>query len=256
MQNYFNHKEAAKRYKTGRPNFHSLVVDKIKTQLRLEKKLDICLDVACGTGLLTEALLNISEKVIGLDNSEGMLSQANENERINYILGEAEDLSVVKGFVDLISVSSAFHWLDQAAFLKTSYEKLKQDKYLVIHNNSFTSSTKDGDSNLFKNWMKESYLKKFASPKRNQKPVDQSEISSMGFEIVKDDKFENVVPFNKAGLINYLITQSNVISNVELGEYTLDEVKNWLSEELAVHFEKIETRNFVFGNHLEFLKRN
>jgi len=104
--------------------------------------------------------------------------------------------------------------------------------------------------------MKESYLKKFVSPKRNKKSADQSEISSIGFEIVKDDKFENVVSFNKEGLISYLITQSNVISNVELGEYTLNEVKNWLGEELAIHFEKIETRNFIFGNHLMFLKRN
>jgi len=256
MQNYFNYKEAAKRYKTGRPNFHSQVVEKIKSKLGLDEKLNLCLDVACGTGLLTEALLGISEKVIGLDNSEGMLSQVNENKNIDYILGQAEDLSIVQGFVDLITVSSAFHWFDQGAFLKSSYEKLNRGRYIVIHNNSFTSSTKDDDSDVFKNWMTESYLKKFVSPKRNKKSVDQSEIASTGFEFIKDDKFENVVSFNKMGLINYLVTQSNVISNVELGEYTLDEVKNWLSKELEIHFEKTEERNFIFSNHLVFLKRN
>lgn len=31
MKNYFHHQEAAKRYKKGRPAFHALVIDKIKT---------------------------------------------------------------------------------------------------------------------------------------------------------------------------------------------------------------------------------
>lgn len=255
MDNYFDHQEAAKRYKTGRPNFHFIVVEKIKLHLSLKNKLGLCLDVACGTGLLSEALLAISEKVIGIDNSEGMLSQANKNNNINYLLGQAENLSIVNGLVDLITVSSAFHWFNQAAFLKSSFTKLNVGSYIVIHNSFFTSRTEDEFSDSYKSWMIEVYLKKFISPKRNQKSVSQSEILSIGFEIIGDEKFENIVAFDKQGLVNYLVTQSNVISNVEQGQYSIEEVKQWLNKELTAHFEHKETRNFIFGNHLVFLQK-
>lgn len=255
MKNYFDYQEAAKRYKIGRPNFHSLIVEKIKDYLQLEGKLGVCLDVACGTGLLSEALLEISSKVIGVDNSTGMLSQVEENPKIEYVLAAAENIEIQERFVDLITVSSAFHWFDQEAFLKSSYSLIEINKYLVIHNNYFTSRTTDNESNLFNSWMKESYLKKFISPRRNLKSVSESEILSIGFEITGDDKFENKVLMSKLDLIDYLITQSNIISNEEIENYSLDEVKYWLSNELSNHFENTKSREFIFGNHILFLKK-
>jgi len=256
MTNYFDYQEAAKRYKKGRPDFHHIVVDKIKEKLKLKEKLETCLDVACGTGLLTEALLQISNSVIGIDNSEGMLNQTQKHPNIQYILGEAEDLKMIDGLVDLITVSSSFHWFNQKAFLQSSYRKLKNGNYIVIHNNFFTSRTEDKRSDLFTNWMTESYLKKFKSPKRNQKSVNESDIKSLGFHNAGNQSFENTVPFTKMKLIDYLLTQSNIISNVELGNYTIDDVKPWLANELENHFEQKEVRNFIFGNRLLFLSKD
>jgi len=255
MQNYFDHQEAAKRYKKGRPVFHALVVDKIKTHLNIEKKLPKCLDVACGTGLLTKALLEISEKVIGLDNSKEMLNHAEQDERITYIYRDAEKLEIIKDQVDLITVSSAFHWFNQNAFLKSCSLKLPIGNYITVHNNFFTSKTTDEKSDEFTNWMSERYLKKFISPKRNRYSVEESEMRTLDFVISANEQFENIVSFGKENLIDYLITQSNVISNVEMGNYTIDEVKNWLGKELNDHFEEDVKRDFRFGNRLIFLKR-
>src|SRR6185503_5916696 len=58
--NYFNTKAAAERYSTGRPDFHRTTIKHIKDFLRLETKLDRALDIACGTGLSTKALLEIA----------------------------------------------------------------------------------------------------------------------------------------------------------------------------------------------------
>jgi len=54
--NYFNPKTAAQRYSKGRPDFHSKTIKHIKDYLRIDKKLDNALDIACGTGLSTRAL--------------------------------------------------------------------------------------------------------------------------------------------------------------------------------------------------------
>jgi len=255
MKNYFDYQEAAKRYKKGRPAIHSLVVEKIKTKINIEKKLTTCLDIACGTGLLTKALLEISEAVIGLDNSREMLSQVEQDDRIKYVYGAAEDLENIKGIVDLITVSSAFHWFNQKAFLRSCNLKLSVGNYIAIHNNYFTSKTTDSKSDEFTHWMTETYVKKFIPPKRNNYSVEESEMVDLGFIVSAKEQFENIVSFGKENLIDYLITQSNVISNVEMGNYSIDKVKNWLKAELNDHFEDGIKREFKFGNHLIFLKK-
>ncbi|MBL0256881.1 MAG: hypothetical protein IPQ03_04835 [Bacteroidetes bacterium] len=58
--NYFNRKTAAERYSRGRPDFHSNTLKHIKEYLQLDLKLDKALDIACGTGLSTKALLDIA----------------------------------------------------------------------------------------------------------------------------------------------------------------------------------------------------
>lgn len=62
FMNYFNSKTAAERYTKGRPHFHSNTIMHIKDFLHLDKKLNNALDVACGTGLSTKALLEIATK--------------------------------------------------------------------------------------------------------------------------------------------------------------------------------------------------
>jgi predicted TPR repeat methyltransferase len=67
--NYFNAKTAAERYSKGRPDFHSNTIKHIKDYLHLDKKLNNALDIACGTGLSTKALLEIATNVYGTDTS-------------------------------------------------------------------------------------------------------------------------------------------------------------------------------------------
>ncbi|MBL7709803.1 MAG: methyltransferase domain-containing protein, partial [Chitinophagaceae bacterium] len=70
--NYFDPKTAAERYSKGRPDFHHNTIRHIKEYLQLDKKLDAALDIACGTGLSTKALLEIATTVYGTDISQEM----------------------------------------------------------------------------------------------------------------------------------------------------------------------------------------
>jgi len=254
-KNYFNYNAAAKRYKIGRPNFHAVVIQKIKDQLGLNNKINRCLDVACGTGLLSKALLEIADQVVGIDNSEAMLNEAFQHPQINYWYGEAEKVDTIEGTFDLITVSSAFHWFKQKKFLQACHSKLLIGNYIVIHNNFFTSTTKDERSDNFKDWMTNQYLVKFVGPKRQTYAIDEARIMQLGYEVIPSEKFENVVVFNKTQLVDYLVTQSNIIAKVELGHYTIEEVKLWLYEALENHFIENEERHFVFGNRFLFLKK-
>ncbi len=253
--NYFDFRGAAKRYKEGRPDFHIIISEIIREKIGFEGKLNHCLDVACGTGLLSKALLFISKNVTGIDQSQEMLDLAEKDASIEYLLGDAESLNVYNGFTDLITVSSAYHWFDQKAFLKSCAQRLKKDSFLVIHNNYFTAKTAEEDFKKFTEWMVNDYLKKYKSPDRNIKKATLSDWNEIGFEFHIREDFQNYVRFTKEELIRFLITQSNITSAVEVEGQNLEEVIAYLESSLEEHFEKYDSRNFIFGNRIIFLKR-
>jgi protein-L-isoaspartate O-methyltransferase len=65
--NYFAYPTAAERYAKGRPFFHSLAVEKIRTVCCEADHTSRALDVGCGTGQSTAALLELAHTIIGLD---------------------------------------------------------------------------------------------------------------------------------------------------------------------------------------------
>ena len=60
---YFETKNVAERYEKGIPFFHKNTIGRIKNYLGQKTKFDNALDIACGTGLSTKALLEIAEKI-------------------------------------------------------------------------------------------------------------------------------------------------------------------------------------------------
>ena len=67
-----------------------------------------------------------------------------------------------------------------------------------------------------------------------------------GFQCESRNEYENSVEFSRERLVDYLVTQTNVIAAVEEGEEDIDEVRGWLLRELASFFEGGESRRFVF----------
>lgn len=70
--NAFAHVTAAERYAHSRPYYHPVVVDQIRQTLRLHAPVHRALDVGCGTGQSTLALLELAQEVVGVDPSPAM----------------------------------------------------------------------------------------------------------------------------------------------------------------------------------------
>ena len=89
------------------------------------------LDVACGGGLLTEALYDFGAQVTGVDISEvaietAKLHASKSNKDISYILGEAESLLVEKKAFDIVSCLEAIeHVPDPELLVKTCSDLCK-----------------------------------------------------------------------------------------------------------------------------------
>ncbi len=253
--NYFDPKTAAERYSKGRPDFHSNTIKHIKDYLQLDKKADNALDVACGTGLSTKALLEIATTVYGTDSSQEMLNFASQSDNIQYILASAEQQPFSSNNFDLITVSSGVHWFDIDKFLAEAGRLLKSKSWLVLYENHFIAEMVG--NNQFTNWFLNVYLKKYPSPPRNNSYAWTNEnLISKNFKFITEEKFKNAINFNKKQLALYFTTQSNIIAVVEKNQTTYEEVENWLDQELASFFDTEETTQTInYGIWIKYIQR-
>ena len=253
--NHFNAKTMAERYLKGRPDFHPNTIQHLKDFLQPDKKLDKVLDIACGTGLSTQALLAIATDVYGTDLSQEMLNLALQKDKINYLLAPAEQQPFEDNIFNLITVSSGVHWFDIDTFLAEANRLLKSRCWLVLYENHFIAEMAGNDN--FTNWFTDVYLKKFPSPPRNNAYNWTSEnLITKNFSFVKEERFKNSISFNKQQLVLYFTTQSNIIAAVERNEITYEQVENWLDLELAPYYDMEEsTRTINYGNWIKYIQR-
>jgi ubiquinone/menaquinone biosynthesis C-methylase UbiE len=253
--NYFHPKTAAERYSKGRPHFHNDTIKHIKDYLQLDKKFDNALDIACGTGLSTKALLEIASSVYGTDISQEMLRLAVQADKISYAIAPAEEQPFADNTFDLITVSSGVHWFDIDKFLIEANRLLKTKSWLVLYENHFISEMVGNDA--FANWFRDVYLKNFPSPPRNNAYDWTNEnLNLKNFNFLAEERFKNSVTLTKKQLALYFTTQSNVIAAVEERHATYEEVENWLIRELASFFDNDEaTQTINYGNWIKYIRR-
>lgn len=253
--NYFTPKTAAERYSKGRPDFHSNTIRHIKDYLHLDKKLNNALDIACGTGLSTKALLEIATNVYGTDISQEMLNFASRSDKIHYSIASAEQQPFADNYFDLITVSSGVHWFDIDKFLIEASRLLKNKSWLVLYENHFIAEMTGNGK--FTHWFTDVYLKKFPSPPRNNTYSWTNEnLISKNFNFITEERFKNFMIFNKKQLALYFTTQSNIIAAVEKNQTTYEQVENWLDQELASFFDNNDTTQTInYGNWIKFIQR-
>jgi len=253
--NYFDPKTAVERYSKGRPDFHSNTIKHIKDYLHLDKKLNNALDVACGTGLSTKALLGIARNVYGTDISQEMINLALMPDKIHYSIAPAEQQPFPDNYFDLITVSSGVHWFDIDKFLVEANRLLKSRSWLVLYENHFISEMVGNDN--FTNWFPNVYLKKFPSPPRNNAYSWTNEnLVPKNFNLITEERFKNSIAFNKKQLALYFTTQSNIIAAVEKNQTTYEQVDNWLDQELDSFFQNNEEKQTInYGNWIKYIQR-
>lgn len=252
--NYFSPKSAAERYSRGRPNFHELSIAYLKDYLQLKDKLHTALDIACGTGLSTQALLSIANEVYGTDSSQAMLDHALQKDKIHYKLAKAEDQAFESDYFDLITVCSGVHWFDIDRFLAEANRLLKKKSYLILYDNFFLGEMEGNPK--FKDWYHTVYLCKFPAPARNnQYAWDNGQLFEFHFHMSEDAHFNNAVSFHKDELALYFTTQSNITWAIETKTISYEEVDAWLIHELSVFYPNENKPNILyFGNWIKFLQ--
>lgn len=103
------------------------------------------LDVACGTGAVTRAIVEIlggQGRVVGIDPSEGMLAEARKNVTADFRVGRAEELPVEGAAFDFLSMGYALRHVEDLGTAFREYRRvLKPGGRLLILEISRPSSS-------------------------------------------------------------------------------------------------------------------
>jgi ubiquinone/menaquinone biosynthesis C-methylase UbiE len=71
-------------------------------------------------------------RVVGVDLSPEMLALAPRGESVAYVAGAGEALPLAGERFDLVTVASAFHWLDRERFLAEARRVLVESGWLAV----------------------------------------------------------------------------------------------------------------------------
>lgn len=242
---YFNASDVAERYAAYRPYVHPQIVDHIAA---ITGPVGRALDVGCGTGQSTMALLGMADEVAGIDISAAMLAQRQHDPRLSFAIAPAESLPFDDGCFGLVTTGLAFHWFDQPAFLGEAYRVLALGGWLAVYNNAFTGVMIEDAAYL--SWHHAQYLAHYPGPPRNLGSGDESQWARAGFVSHAQEAFDQDVTLTLDQWAGYLSTQSNVIAQIAAEKGTADSVIASLKENGAPFF-RDASRTFRFHSVLD-----
>lgn len=239
VTNVFTSANAAERYVAGRPSLHRRILAAARPHLAPSPPFHHALDVACGTGHSTVALLDLSARVTGVDQSEAMMQVAPRPSGVAYTVARAEELPFADASFDLVTIASAFHWVDQPRFLHESARVLVHGGQLIIYN---SGSTGDLDHPGWRPWFDQVFYERFPKVARHAGRAEVAAAQVHGLTLMVDERFPHEQEHTLDGYVELLLTRSNLIQAIDSGGVAEDEARVWIRAGLAPFIPPGETR--------------
>lgn len=130
----------AQAYSRFRPVYPQQVLDLIVGFINKNGgKVDLALDVACGSGQSTLYLADKFKRCVGVDISAAQIEcgkkKAIENglSNVEFRVGDACDTAAESGSVDLLACAQAWHWLDADSFYREARRVLAPSGCLAVY---------------------------------------------------------------------------------------------------------------------------
>ena len=128
-----------------RPGYPTDVLETLRTECGLTPAAVIA-DIACGTGIFTRMLLDIGNRVIGVEPNHAMRDAAekllSQYPNFTAVAGTAEETSLPDQSVDFATAAQAAHWFDLARARREFVRILKPQGWaMLIWNERSTDTT-------------------------------------------------------------------------------------------------------------------
>jgi SAM-dependent methyltransferase len=248
----FGHDRVAAGYASDRPYLHPEILAVVRDVMRPSAPFRRALDVGCGTGLSSSALLELARDVVGIDASVEMLGHACRASRVRYVASEAETPPFGRGTFGLVVACGSIDWVDRSRFVPRAAELLEKGGWLVPLD--FGDTGRSPEVPDLARWYDDAFQARYPRPASRDPTITAEEAHRHGFEAPVRREFASVASFTARQYAAFLMTESNVIAAVEFGSEAAERVRARLETELLSLFGE-GSRPVAFSGYVQALRR-
>ena len=234
----------AARYASARPALHDAAVARL---LQATGGAHRAIDLGCGTGLSTRALLEAADMVVGVDASDAMLGVVGPSSRAALVLAVAERLPFSDATFDLATVASAIHWFEAPGIAEIR-RVLAAGGMLLVYDVWFPAEI--AGEPRFGEWLSSISEKRYPAVAKHP----NRDMATFGFESLWSDDIRRDVEMTAPQLVSYLMTHSERIEAIRTGRESEEEQARVLTDGIAPFYGSGRERSLVFGIRMELFR--
>jgi len=248
----FDHDRVAEGYASARPYLHPEAFSRVASLLERTSPFTRALDVGCGTGLSTVALLALAREAVGVDASTAMLHHAQRTDGVTYAACAAEGLPFTDAAFDLVIACGSIDWVDRERFLPEAARVLRPSGFLVPLD--FGDRGRSDEAPALERWYRDVFLTEFPVPTARDPIVTAEEAGRHGFDRPRREDFDLAWPFTAEQYARFLMTESAITAAVEHGHRRAADVAGWLERQLQPVLGGL-ARRLAFGGYVQVLRK-
>lgn len=251
----FQHERVAVGYASARPNLHPEVFARVRKMIGSGPRFRRGLDVGCGTGMSSVALLDLAEAVVGLDGSFEMLRHARRASGVSYVASLAELPPFSAGCFDIIVACGSIAWIDGSRFLPRVADLLASGGWLVSLD--FADTGRSPEIPGLARWYDEVFRHRYPRPASRDPLITAASAAAHGFAAASPSHcdFVSGCSFTAARYADFLMSESNVIAAIEYGGEALAPLRASLIADLEPLFSG-SPRQVAFTGHIQAFRRS
>ena len=222
MASVYDSERLAAGYAFDRPPVH----ERILRAAGLAGRARRALDVGCGAGASTAALVPVAERVVGVEPVPAMLAHHRSvAPDAEFVVGSAECLPFAAGSFDLVSAAGSLNYTHLPSSLAEVARVLAPGGTFLLYDFSNGRSSATGDA--LARWFA-AFERRYPWPP-GWRPLDPRTLplADYGLRLVGYQDVETHLPMNLDAYLRYVLSEVNVDSSVASGLSTADEAGDW-----------------------------
>jgi SAM-dependent methyltransferase len=231
MTSVYDSERLAAAYASDRPLVHGQIL----RSARLSRQAGRALDVGCGAGLSTAALMPLARQVIGLEPVAAMLAHRRAvAPRARFVMGQAERLPFAARSFGLVAAAGSLNYAHLPSALAEVARVLTQDGTFLLYDFSTGGRSVSGDD--LARWFA-SFEQRFPWP-AGWEPLDVRELPLAAYRLrlVDYTDVEIRLPMTFDAYLRYMLSETNVADAIARGACSPEEARDWCLETLQAAF--------------------
>lgn len=242
MTSVYDSERLAAAYAFDRPSVHEQFVQ----SAALSQRADRALDVGCGAGLSSAALVPVARHVVGLEPVPAMLAhRGTVAPQARFVIAEAERLPFADASFDLVAAAGSLNYADLPSAFGEVARVLTRDGTFLLYD--FSPPRRSVSGGGLERWFA-SFEQRFPWPPGWQ-PFDVRELplGRYGLRLLRYAGVEARLTMTFDAYLRYMLSETNVEHAIARGACSAEQVRDWCRETLKAVFAGEEVTAVIPG---------